>query len=79
MSQIHKFISYHGQNNIHVYSRKFKDLSSKKKFLDQTNINIEYILDFNNPLTWNQLVKRILEIKPVIVIIQWSIALQEYP
>ena len=51
-----------------IIPRKFKDLSSKKKFLDQTNINIEYILDFNNPLTWNQLVKRILEIKPIIVI-----------
>ena len=62
-----------------IIPRKFKDLSSKKKFLDQTNINIEYILDFNNPLTWNQLVKRILEIKPVIVIIQWSIALQGIP
>ena len=62
-----------------IIPRKFKDLSSKKKFLDQTNINIEYILDFNNPLTWNQLVKRILEIKPIIVIIQWSIALQGIP
>lgn len=62
-----------------IIPRKFKDLSSKKKFLDQTNINIEYILDFNNPLTWNRLVKRILEIKPIIVIIQWSIALQGIP
>lgn len=62
-----------------IIPRKYKDEVSKKNFLDDTSINIEYILNFNKFSTWKKTVNRILEIKPQIVIIQWAIAIQGIP
>ena len=62
-----------------IIPRKFKDTSSKKKLLEDTQINIEYLLDFNKPSTWRKMVDRILEINPQLVVIQWSIAIQGIP
>ena len=62
-----------------IIPRKFKDTSSKKKFLEDTKINIEYLLDFNKPSTWKKMVERILDINPQLVVIQWSIAIQGIP
>ena len=62
-----------------IIPRKYKDEVSKKKFLDNTSINIEYLLNFNKVSTWKKTVNRILEIKPQIVIIQWAIAIQGIP
>ena len=62
-----------------IIPRKFKDIRSKKKLLENTEINIEYILDFNKPYTWKKTVERIIDINPHLVIIQWSIAIQGIP
>ena len=62
-----------------IIPRKFKDTSSKKKLLEDTKINIEYLLDFNKPSTWKKMVERILDINPQLVVIQWSIAIQGIP
>ena len=62
-----------------IIPRKFKDTRSKKKLLEDTKINIEYLLDFNKPSTWKKMVERILDINPQLVVIQWSIAIQGIP
>tara|TARA_B110000459_G_scaffold188213_1_gene221217 strand:+ start:1141 stop:2412 length:1272 start_codon:yes stop_codon:yes gene_type:complete len=62
-----------------IIPRKFKDTSSKKKLLEDTKINIEYLLDFNKLSTWKKMVERILDINPQLVVIQWSIAIQGIP
>lgn len=62
-----------------IIPRKFKDTSSKKKLLEDTQINVEYLLDFNKPSTWKKMVERILDINPQLVVIQWSIAIQGIP
>lgn len=62
-----------------IIPRKYKDKVSKKKFLKNSSINIEYLLNFNKVSTWKKTINRILEIKPQIVIIQWAIAIQGIP
>ncbi len=62
-----------------IIPRDFIDRNSKQNFLEHTNIPIEYLTNYNNPLTWNQTVQKILEINPKIIIFQWAIALQGIP
>lgn len=62
-----------------IIPRDFIDRNSQHNFLEHTNIPIEYVTNYNNPLTWKQAVKKILEISPEIVIFQWAIALQGIP
>ena len=51
----------------------------ESQFLEGTSVEVEYILNYNNPLSWQKTANRILELQPDIVIIQWSIALQGLP
>ncbi len=62
-----------------IIPRKFKDTISKSNLLENTQINVEYILNFNKISSWKRTVERILEINPQLVIIQWAIALQGIP
>ncbi len=62
-----------------IIPRDFIDRNSKQNFLNNTNISVEYLTNYNNPLTWKKTVKRIIEINPKIVIFQWAIALQGIP
>ena len=62
-----------------IIPRDFIDRSSKQHFLKDTNISVDYITNYNNPFTWHQTIKKILEIAPKIVIFQWAIALQGIP
>lgn len=62
-----------------IIPRDFVDRSSKTDKLEGTNIGVHYITNYNNPFSWKATVKYILGLKPDIVILQWSIALQGLP
>ena len=75
--------------NVHIVSwtqqypaiipREFKDLKSKGDLLEDTGIQVSYITNYNNPLSWIRTVNLIKSLKPSKVIFQWSIALQGLP
>lgn len=62
-----------------IFPRDLVDRTSKSEILSGTNIKIEYITNYNNPITWKKTVDRIVEIDPEFVIFQWSIAIQGLP
>lgn len=61
-----------------IVPREFKDPSRSNK-LAGTDIKEHYITNYNKPWTWGGTAKYILGLKPDIVILQWSIALQGLP
>lgn len=61
-----------------IVPREFKDPSRSDK-LAGTNIKEHYITNYNKPWTWKSTYKYIRDLKPDIVILQWSIALQGLP
>jgi len=75
--------------NVHIISwsqqypaivpREFIDKTSKLDFLAGTDIKVEYLLDYNKPGTWKSTAKRIVELKPSKVVIQWYNAQQGLP
>ena len=62
-----------------IIPRDFIDHSSKKNLLEETSIKVEYITNYNNPLSWKKTVDAISKINPDIVIFQWAIAIQGLP
>jgi glycosyltransferase involved in cell wall biosynthesis len=62
-----------------IIPREFVDKNSKTDLLTGSSVQVKYITNYNNPLTWRETVKYILSIKAEKVIIQWSIALQGLP
>jgi len=62
-----------------IIPRDFIDRSSKKNLLEETNIKVQYITNYNNPFSWNQTVNAIKQIKPNIAIFQWAISVQGLP
>jgi glycosyltransferase involved in cell wall biosynthesis len=62
-----------------IIPRDFKDKTSKTDLLAGTHIKVQYITDYNNPLTWKETYDYIVGLKPDKVIFQWSIALQGLP
>lgn len=62
-----------------IIPREFVDKSSKTDLLAGTDVKVQYITNYNNPFTWNETVRRILALKPDMVIFQWSIAIQGIP
>jgi glycosyltransferase involved in cell wall biosynthesis len=62
-----------------IVPREFKDKVSKVNFLEGTDITCQYITDYNKPGTWTKTAEYIANLKPNIVIIQWSIAIQGLP
>jgi glycosyltransferase involved in cell wall biosynthesis len=62
-----------------IIPRDFKDKTSKTDLLAGTNIRVQYITNYNNPLTWRETVACIVDLNPDKVIFQWSIALQGLP
>ena len=59
--------------------RDFIDHSSKKDVFDGRKITVEYLTNYNNPISWNKTVDRILEINPAKIIFQWAITIQGLP
>lgn len=62
-----------------IIPREFVDKTSKSDLLAGTAIQVKYITNYNNPFTWNETVRYIANLKPDIVIFQWSIAIQGLP
>lgn len=76
-------------NEVHIVSwtnqypsiipREFIDKSSRSDFMEGTNIKIEYLTNYNNPLSWKKTAKYIKSLNPDKVIFQWAISIQGLP
>jgi len=62
-----------------IFPRDLKDRSSKKDILEGTDIEIIYLTNYNNPLTWSKTVSLIKSMNADKVIFQWSLAIQGLP
>jgi glycosyltransferase involved in cell wall biosynthesis len=62
-----------------IVPRDFIDRATKSDKLAGSNVRVEYITNYNNPVTWKNTVAAIVAIQPQVVIFQWSIAIQGLP
>jgi len=62
-----------------IIPRQFRDLQSKVDLLKDSKVQVTYLTNYNNPLTWRSTVQYILSRQPEVVVFQWSIALQGLP
>jgi len=62
-----------------IIPRDFIDKASKKNLLENTNIKVEYITNYNNPISWKNTVDFIHSFNPDIVAFQWAISIQGLP
>ena len=62
-----------------IVPRDFIDRATRSNKLAGSNVQVEYITNYNNPSTWHQTVSAIAAIHPQVVIFQWSIAIQGLP
>lgn len=62
-----------------IIPRKFEDTTSKTDFMEGTDIQIHYLTNYNNPMSWLKTAKFIADLKPEKVIFQWAIAIQGIP
>ena len=84
-----KALDRRGDAKVHIVSwtqqypaiipRDFIDRKSKKDLLDGTSIEVHYITNYNNPLSWFKTVRLIRSLNPDMVIFQWAIAIQGIP
>ncbi len=61
-----------------IVPREFIDKSSKEKFLDDT-IPVTYVTNYNNPFTWSETARKIIQANPDKIIFQWYNAQQGLP
>ncbi len=62
-----------------IIPREFVDKNSKLDFLEGTDIQVHYLTNYNNPMSWTATYRLIRDLKPDIVIFQWAIAIQGLP
>jgi glycosyltransferase involved in cell wall biosynthesis len=62
-----------------IIPREFVDKSSKSDLLEGSNIEVTYLTNYNNPLSWYKTARYIKDLGADKVIIQWSIAIQGLP
>lgn len=62
-----------------IIPREFVDKSSRQDFMEGTRIKTHYITNYNNPFTWYQTYRLILDLQPDKVVFQWAIAIQGLP
>jgi glycosyltransferase involved in cell wall biosynthesis len=62
-----------------IIPRKFEDTTSKTDFMEGTDIQIHYLTNYNNPVSWLKTARFIADLKPEKVIFQWAIAIQGIP
>lgn len=84
-----KTLDKNPDNEVHIVSwtnqypsiipREFVDKSSHSDFLEGTRIQVKYITNYNNPVSWRQTVKYINSLNPDKVIFQWAISIQGIP
>ena len=76
-------------NEVHIVSwtnqypsiipREFVDKSSSSNFMEGTRIQVKYLTNYNNPLSWKETAKYIASLNPDKVIFQWAISIQGIP
>jgi glycosyltransferase involved in cell wall biosynthesis len=76
-------------NEVHIVSwtnqypsiipREFVDKSSSSDFMEGTRIQVKYLTNYNNPLSWRETARYIASLKPDKVIFQWAISIQGIP
>ena len=84
-----KTLDKNPDNEVHIVSwtnqypsiipREFVDKSSQSDFLEGTRIQVKYITNYNNPLSWRKTAKYIKSLNPDKVIFQWAISIQGLP
>lgn len=84
-----KTLDKNPENEVHIVSwtnqypsiipREFVDKSSHSDFLEGTRIQVKYLTNYNNPLSWRQTARYIKSLKPDKVIFQWAISIQGLP
>lgn len=84
-----KTLDKNPDNEVHIVSwtnqypsiipREFVDKSSGSDFMEGTGIQVKYITNYNNPLSWKQTARYIRSLDPDIVIFQWAISIQGIP
>ncbi len=62
-----------------IIPRDFIDRSSKKNLFEGTNIKVEYVTNYNNPLSWEETINVIKRINPDATVFQWALAIQGLP
>ncbi len=62
-----------------IIPREFVDKSSKTDLLEGTDVQVQYLTNYNNPLSWTQTAEYIASLQPDKVVFQWSIAIQGLP
>ncbi|MGB3799714.1 MAG: glycosyltransferase [Lewinella sp.] len=62
-----------------IIPREFVDKTSKVDLLEGTDVKVHYLTNYNNPLSWQETYRKIVELKPDKVIFQWAIAIQGLP
>ncbi|WP_116105260.1 glycosyltransferase [Lewinella sp. IMCC34191] len=62
-----------------IIPREFVDKTSKVDLLEGTDIKVHYLTNYNNPLSWQETYRKIVELQPDKVIFQWAIAIQGLP
>ena len=62
-----------------IIPRKFVDETSSSDALAGSGVEVTYITNYNNPLTWRSTYRHITALQPEKVIFQWSIAIQGPP
>lgn len=62
-----------------IIPRDFVDRSSRSSLLEGTDIQVTYLTNYNNPLSWRKTYTFIKKLEADIVIFQWAIALQGLP
>ncbi|MBB4078226.1 glycosyltransferase involved in cell wall biosynthesis [Lewinella aquimaris] len=84
-----KALDRRGDCDVHIVSwtqqypaivpREFVDKTSKVDLLEGTDIKVHYLTNYNNPLSWQETYRRIVDLKPDKVVFQWAIAIQGLP
>ncbi len=62
-----------------IIPRDFIDRASKINPFDGTNIKVEYVTNYNNPLSWEETINVVKRINPDKIVFQWALAVQGLP
>lgn len=62
-----------------IIPRDFIDRKSRHDQLAGTGIKVQYLTNYNNPISWLSTAQAIAELKPDMVIFQWAISIQGLP
>lgn len=62
-----------------IIPREFVDKTSSSDMMEDTNVKIDYLTNYNKPGTWKETAEFIINLNPEKAIFQWAIALQGLP